>query len=185
MTTVSHEAICCWYGTSNEKAVLACECFSVYGQQSMSPSWILNAYQRQSPARSQKAVQVAAVLCSIRLQRFTEPLTSILNNYQYRALCVSLHCHFSSLHPPTDSIEWNHVSHGLLLIRHHRLLARTKSNLYRNQRNIKRASQCTPSLKIELKYKLRWLNMWTQTVLIFIKNYGWPLPLTKRRETMK
>lgn len=144
---------------SNQRAVFACECFSVYGQQSMSPSWILNAYQRWWQDRGQKAVQVVAVLCSIRPQRFTEPLTSIPNNNQYGTLCVPLYGHFSSLHPPTDSTEWNHVSHGLLLIGHHRLLAWTKSHLYRNQRHIKRASQSMPSLKIVLKHKLTWLNM--------------------------
>lgn len=136
--SISCEATCCWYGASNQRAVFAFECFSVYGQKSTSPSWILNAYQRWWQARGQKAAQVAAVWCSIRPQRPTEPLTVIPDpalSLQSAAVC--LYCHFSSLYPPTDSREWKH---NLLLIGHHRLLAQTKSHLFKNQRHIKRAN---------------------------------------------
>lgn len=74
--SISCEATCCWCGASNQRAVFASESFSVYGQKSTSPSWILNAYQRWWQARGQKAAQVAAVSCSIRPQRPTEPLTA-------------------------------------------------------------------------------------------------------------
>ena len=91
--SISCEATWCWFGANNQRAVFASECSSVYGQRSMSPSWILNAYQRWWQARGQEAAQVAAVLCSIRPQRSTEPLTATpkIQHYLHRALCVPLY----------------------------------------------------------------------------------------------
>lgn len=45
--SVSCETTSCWYGTSNQRAIFASESVCVYGQQPMSPSRILNAYQRR------------------------------------------------------------------------------------------------------------------------------------------
>lgn len=151
------KATCCWYGASNQRAVFTSECFSVYGQQSMSPSWILNAYQRRWQARGQKAAQVAAVLCSIRPQRSTEPLTSIPKSSTISIEhCVSP-CTAISLHyiypqtaesgtsgQPQSAADWPPSFIG----------PDKEPPLQESKRGIKRANRSMPSLKIELKHKL-------------------------------
>lgn len=127
---VSCEATGCWYDASNQRSVFASESFSVYGQRPMSPSWILNVYQRrwQSSQRPESSTSSSCVV----LYQATKIHRAIPNP----ALRHSLLSNVCPL-----------VLQFLFIIFTHR--QRATSTI---KRPIKRVNQSMSCLKIELKH---------------------------------
>lgn len=124
---VSCEATGCWYGASNQRSV-ASESFSVDGP--MSPSWILNVYQRRWQA-CQRPESSTSSSCVVLYQ--ATKIHRAIPNPALRHSLLSTVCPL--------------VLQFLLIIFTHR--QRATSTI---KRPIKRANQSMSCLKIELKH---------------------------------
>lgn len=136
------------YGASNQRAfflVLLCLWAAVHKPQ-LNTKCLSEMVAGQRPESSTSSSCVVLYQAT-KIHRATNcnPKSSTIT-IEHCVSCTAISLHY--IHPQTA--EWNH---NLLLIGHHRLVAQTKSHLYRNQRHIKTANQSMPRLKIELKHK--------------------------------